>query len=102
MLRLSGFELYSRWVPLFYDIPLLKMYRLSTKSLEEQKHPRLKGCEFYYSLTERKHGIVIFLTMRLTAASTKPDFCFLQTLIAKNTVHLDDDDRLITTSGILQ
>ena len=39
MLRLSGFELYSRWVPLFYDIPLLKMYRLSTKSLEEQKHP---------------------------------------------------------------
>ena len=39
MLRLSGFELYSRWVPLFYDVPLLKMYRLSTKSLEEQKHP---------------------------------------------------------------
>ena len=39
MLRLSGFELYSRWVTLFYDVPLLKMYRLSTKSLEEQKHP---------------------------------------------------------------
>ena len=62
------------------------MYRVSSKSLEEQKHPILEGCEFY-SLTERKHGIVIFLTLRLTAASTKPDFCFLLTLIVKNTVH---------------
>ena len=66
--------LYSRWVPLFYDIPLLKMYQLSSKSLEEQKHPRLKGCELYYSLTERKHGIVIFLTLRLTGSQHKTRF----------------------------
>ena len=37
--------------------------------------------------TERKHGPVIFLP-RLTAASTKPDFCFLLTLNVKNTMHL--------------
>ena len=45
-----------------------------------------------YSLTQRKHGIVIFLALRLTEASTKPDFCFLLTLIVKNAVHLDDGD----------
>ena len=31
----------------------------------------------------------------LTAASTKPGFCFLLTLIVKNTVHLDDGDILL-------
>ena len=66
------------------------MYRVSSKSLEEQNHPRLEGVRI--SLTERKQRIVIFLTLRLTAASTKPDFCFLLTLIVKNTVHLGDGD----------
>ena len=53
------------------DIQLLEMYRVSSKSLEEQKHPRLEEGEFYFSLTERNHGTVICLTLRLTAPSTK-------------------------------
>ena len=68
------------------------MYRVRSKSLEEQKNPRLEGNEFYYSLTERKHGIVIFLTLRLTAASAKPEFRFLLTLIVRNAMHLGDGD----------
>ena len=68
------------------------MYQVSSKSLEEQKHPRLEGVRILLSLTERNHEIVIFLTLRLAAASTKPDFCFLLTLIVKNTVHLGDGD----------
>ena len=65
------------------DIQLFKMYRLSCKSPGEQKHPRLEGWEFKNSLTEKKHGTVIFLTLRQwTAASTKPDFCFLLSLMA--------------------
>ena len=64
------------------------MYRVRSKSLEEQKNPRLEGNEFYYSLTERKHGIVI----RLTAASAKPEFRFLLTLIVRNAMHLGDGD----------
>ena len=65
------------------------MYRVSSKSLEEQKHPRLKGGEFYFSLTERKHGTVIFLTLR-HCIQHKTYFCFLLTLIVKNTLHLVD------------
>ena len=64
-------------------IQLLKMYRLRSKSPGEQEHPRLEGWEFKNSLTERKHGTVIFLTLRQwTKASTKPDFCFLLSLMA--------------------
>ena len=65
------------------------MYRLSCKSLGEQEHPRLKGVRIKNSLTERKHGTVIFLTLRqCTAASTKPDFSFLLSLNVKNTVQV--------------
>ena len=69
------------------------MYRVCSKSLEEQNHSRLGGGGggVNYSLTQRKHGIVIFLALRLTEASTKPDFCFLLTLIVENAVHLDGD-----------
>ena len=35
---------------------------------------------------------MIFLIRRLAGASTKPDFCFFLTLIAKNTVYLGDGD----------
>ena len=62
---------------------------MSSKSLEEQKHPRLKGGEFYFSLTERKHGTVIFLTLR-HCIQHKTYFCFLLTLNVKSTLHLDD------------
>ena len=45
--------------------------------------------EFNNSLTERKHGAVIFLTLRqCTTASTKPGFCFLLSLNVKNTVQV--------------
>ena len=66
------------------------MYRVSSKSLEEENHPTLEGVRI--SLTERKHRIVIFMTLWPAAGSIKPDFCFLLTLIVKNTVHLGDGD----------
>ena len=72
------------------DIPLFKMYRVSSKSLEEENHPTLEGVRI--SLTERKHRIVIFMTLWPAAASIKPDFCFLLKLIVKNKVHLGDGD----------
>ena len=63
---------------------LYKWYSIIEDVLSEQQIPgRTKtsetggeggGSEFYFSLTERKHGSVIFLTLRLTAASTKPMF----------------------------
>ena len=65
------------------DIQLLTMYRLSCTSPGEQEHPWLAGWEFKNSLSEKKHGTVIFLTLRqCTTASTKPDFCFLLSLMA--------------------
>ena len=69
----------------------LRCTERATNPWKNKNIPDWRGCEFY-SLTERKHGIVIFLTLRLTAASTKPDFCFLLTLIVKNAVHLGDGD----------
>ena len=65
------------------DIQLLKMYRLSCKSPGEQEHPRLEGWEFKNSLTEKKARDRNLLTLRhCTTASTKPDFCFLLSLMA--------------------
>ena len=60
---------------------------MSSKSLEEQEDWR--GGGFYFSLTERKHGTVIFLTLR-QCIQHKTYFCFLLTLIVKNTLHLAD------------
>ena len=78
------------------DIQLLKMYRLSSKSLGEQEHPRL----------ERRWEFTKFSWVlgQCSAANTKPDFCFLLSLNVKNTVHLYGVQwrHLITTGGILQ
>ena len=69
------------------------MYRLGSNSLGKQERRRLEEVRIRNSLTERKHGTVIFLTLRqYTAASTKPEFCFLLSLNVKNTVLLCNGD----------
>ena len=69
------------------------MYRVSSKSLKEQKHPRLERVRILLFFNRKKSWNHDFQdSFRLTAASTKPDFCFFLTLIVKNTVHLGDGD----------
>ena len=63
------------------------MYRVSSKSLEDQKHLRLDGVRILLFFNGKKRWSMIFMTLRLTTASTKPDFCFLS-LNVKNTVQV--------------
>ena len=74
----------SWWHSIIKDVPTQKeIWSLANKNIRAGRDWR--GWEFENFLTERKHGTVIFLTLRqCTAASTKPDFCFLLSLNVKN------------------
>ena len=87
----GGFSKPSRFSSI-NDIQLLKMYRVSSKSLEEQTF-QTGGVRILLFFIKQKGNMGSwFSTLRMTVDSTKADFCYFLTLIVKNTVHLDDGD----------
>ena len=78
---------YYKWHSIVKDVPS----EWAANPWKSKNIPDWRGWELNNSLTERKHGTVIFLSLRLIASSTKPDFfSSLLTLNDKNTVHLGD------------
>ena len=77
-------RLYYKWHSIIKDVPTQLQISGRTRTSETGGE-----WEFNNSLTERKQGAVIFLTLKqCTAVSTKPGFCFLLSLNVKNTVQV--------------
>ena len=77
-------RLYYKWHSIIKDVPTQLQISGRTRTSET-----VGEWEFDNSLTEGKHGDVIFQTLRqCTTASTKPGFCFLLSLNVKNTVQV--------------